>query len=82
MWAPLGVLFSAALALSGCDDACVRDSDCPPGFLCEPSGRCDVPPAPQPGADAGDEGDEGAEAAGGDEAESAAGDDASAGALL
>jgi hypothetical protein len=63
----------------GCDRECIRNSDCPPGYVCEPSGRCDVPPTPMPGADAGDEEDE---AAVGDEAESVADVDASAGTVL
>lgn len=46
-WALLGVLLSGALA--ACDDLCVRDSDCPPGLTCQPSGLCDAPPIPLPG---------------------------------
>lgn len=71
VWAPLGALFSALLALGGCQDLCTRNSDCPPGLVCQPSGMCDAPPIPLPGqtdasaADivddelAGDHGDDG-----------------------
>lgn len=54
--APLGVFcwFLLTALAGGCEDLCVRNSDCPPGYVCEESGLCDVPPAPIPGeADAG-----------------------------
>ncbi len=52
--APLGALFSALMALGGCQDRCTRNSDCPPGLVCQPSGMCDSPPMPLPGqTDAG-----------------------------
>ncbi|HKE15238.1 MAG TPA: hypothetical protein VKB80_10255 [Kofleriaceae bacterium] len=49
--APLGAflcLLLVALA-GGCEDRCVRNSDCPPGYLCQASGMCDVGPLVQPG---------------------------------
>jgi hypothetical protein len=66
----LGALFSVVTALAGCEERCTRNSDCPPGLLCQPSGMCDAPDIPLPGQadaaaadldevidDLGDEGD-------------------------
>ena len=49
VWAPLGALFLALLVLGGCEERCTRNSDCPPGLLCQPSGMCDAPEIPLPG---------------------------------
>jgi hypothetical protein len=53
--APLGVFLCLVVALvCGCENRCVRNSDCPPGYLCQASGLCDVAPFAPPGqADAG-----------------------------
>ena len=57
--APLGALaLLAVMAVSGCQNLCVRHSDCPPALVCEASGLCDVPPAqPQPDAQPSDPSD-------------------------
>ena len=62
-WAPLGMfgmLLAAALGLSGagCQRVCVRHSDCPVDYLCEPSGLCVLPPPP-PAVDASPDDSEG-----------------------
>jgi hypothetical protein len=49
MWALLGVVFSALLVLGGCEERCTRNSDCPPGLVCQASGMCDAPEIPLPG---------------------------------
>jgi hypothetical protein len=49
MWALLGVVFSALLVLGGCEERCTRNSDCPPGLVCQASGMCDAPQIALPG---------------------------------
>jgi hypothetical protein len=44
----------------GCENRCVRNSDCPPGYLCQASGMCDVGPLVQPGQVDGGDADSGA----------------------
>jgi hypothetical protein len=47
--APLGVFFFLVIALaSGCQDLCLRHSDCPPGYVCEATGLCDIARLPAP----------------------------------
>ena len=59
--APLGAFLCLVIALvGGCQNLCVRNSDCPPGYTCEPSGLCEPGPIALPGqADAGTGADSG-----------------------
>jgi hypothetical protein len=45
--APLGAFLLLVLGLlGGCQEECLRHSDCPAGWVCEASGLCDIAPVP------------------------------------
>jgi hypothetical protein len=45
--APLGAFLLLVLGLlGGCQEECLRHSDCRAGWVCEADGLCDIPPVP------------------------------------